>query len=847
MRNILHTILAAKFKFHLLSIILLIIVLPTLHAQDLPKKLQIKGKINTTEDKALAGASVVVRSVKNGGTSDADRRKWMVVSDKNGNFSADIEPIGPIYLEITSIGFADIFLPISPDANAITYNAGIFKMEESVNKLDNVVVTASAKKPFMEMGVDRRIFNAEAMITARGGNAVDLLRNIPGLNVDVNGGVQLRNSSPQIFVDGRPTLLTLEQIPSDDIEKVEVITNPSAKYDAGSTGGILNIVLKKNKRNGMNGLVSAGIGTPGISNANLSLNYRQGKINFFVSANHNQRGGLARSEASRISKVNDVPTSYFEQESKNDRKRRFQNIRIGLDYFMDDYNAISVSRQVTSGISENRENQTQDYFDAQRVLERTGIRTGFEESDFKRDNFQVNYRRTYQKEGKEWTADFTYGGRENSSVNDITNSFFDLNGNILSEPNVVNNMGNSDENQYTFQTDYVNPISEFSRLELGARFFNNISNDKLDVFGLNNGTATKLPLSNNYGFNEKVYAAYGNYSNKINKKWKYQGGLRIETSSFRGELKDSAQTFGYDFPGKNASIWNAIFPSVFLTYSPKEGNDFQVNFSRRIRRPRFWQINPYVDITDPQSIRKGNPELQPEFTNSFELNYNRTYEKGNIFMAVYFRNNTQDITNYTDTISAVQLEQLNSAAVAPNALLSTYINADRTNRLGVELTWQHKIGDRFEIAPNFNAQYRDVKAEVNGLNLSNTGLNWDLRLMTNYKLSAPKSKYFNNLSFQLQGEYESPEVIPQGRSLAQYEFDFAIRKDILKNNAGTITFNVNDIFNSQRWGNVTETATFFQESYRRYNVRSFRLTFSYRFGNRDLQIFKSREGGEDRG
>jgi outer membrane receptor protein involved in Fe transport len=843
-----HTTQQASLKNFILTLLFLASFVSVLSAQDLPKKLKVTGIVNTEDNKALVGASVVVRSVKDGATSEADRKKWLVGSDKNGYFSLDIEPIGPLYLEVTSIGFADIFLPLSSEAGLSTLNVGILKMEESVNNLTNVVVTASAKKPFMEMGVDRRVFNAEAMLTARGGNAVDLLRNIPGLNVDVNGGVQLRNSSPQIFVDGRPTLLTLEQIPSDDIEKVEVITNPSSKYDAGSTGGILNIVLKKNRRNGMNGLVSAGIGSPGVSNANLSLNYRQGKLNFFVSASHNQRGGIAKSEAYRISKKNGVPTGYFEQESKNDRTRRFGNIRLGLDYFMDDYNSLSISRQVTSGLFLNLENQTQEYFDAQNILERTGNRTGRDETDFKRNNLQVNYRRTFQKEGKEWTADFTYGGRENSSTNDIVNSFFDLNGNLLADPNLVNNIGNSNENQYTFQTDYVNPISESSRLELGARFFNNISNDKLDVFGLNNGTATKLSLSNNYGFKERVYAAYGNYSNKINSKWKYQGGLRIETSSFRGELKDSAQSFGYDFPGKNASIWNALFPSVFLTYSPKAGNDFQVNFSRRIGRPRFWQINPYVDITDPQNIRKGNPQLRPEFTNSFELNYNKTYDKGNIFMALYFRNNTQDITSYTDTINSAQLEQLNSAAVEPNALLSTFINADRTNRLGMELTWQHKIGDKFEIAPNFNAQYRDVKAQVNGLNLSNSGFNWDLRLMTNYKLSVPKSKIFNNLSFQLQGEYESPEVIPQGRSLAQYEFDFAIRKDFLKNNAGTLTFNINDIFNSQRWGNVTETETFFHESYRRWNVRSFRLTFSYRFGNRDLQIFKSRQGGgEDRG
>jgi hypothetical protein len=253
-----HTIFSSNLKINILTILFLTFT-GVLLAQNVPQKLKINGTIKTVDDKVLQGASILIRSIKDGATSDADRKRWVSVSDKNGNFSLDVEPIGPLYLEITSIGFSDIFLPLYPEKNVNTFSTGILNMEESVNKLNNVVVTASAKKPFMEMGVDRRIFNADAMLTARGGNAVDLLRNIPGLNVDVNGGVQLRNSSPQIFVDGRPTLLTLEQIPSDDIEKVEVITNPSAKYDAGSTGGILNIILKKSRRNGINGLISAGI------------------------------------------------------------------------------------------------------------------------------------------------------------------------------------------------------------------------------------------------------------------------------------------------------------------------------------------------------------------------------------------------------------------------------------------------------------------------------------------------------------------------------------------------------------------------------------------------------------
>lgn len=796
----------------------------------------ISGKITNTQGKLLEGASVVAWAI-----SGADTLKTGTSTDKSGDFRLQSPPAAIMKLEVSMVGYETITADLGNPGTAGNLDAGTLTLAEKANAL--AAVTVVAKKPFMQMGVDRRTFNADAVVIAKGGTAVDLLRNIPGLNVDVNGGVELRNSTPQIFVDGRPTLLSLEQIPSDDIERVEVITNPSARYDAGSTGGILNIILKKNRRRGFNGNLSLGAGTPGIALGNMSLNYRQGKINFFVSGGYNRRGGIADSEADRTNKSNGVATGFFRQESNNDRLRSFSNIRFGIDYFMDEFNSVSISKDFNDGRFGNNEQQQQYYYNAAKELTQTGLRTGDESFGYRRNNLQVNYRRTFEKQEKEWTADFTWNGGNNGGSGDIINRFFSTSGVQIGPDNVIFNEGDGTGNQFTFQTDYVNPLSEVSKLEMGARFFSNQSRDRLNVFSIDGATATKLPLSNHYSFEERIFALYGNYSNAFTKKWKYQAGLRYEQSVFKGELIDSAQQFGYKYPGKN-TFWNAFFPSLFLTHTVKEGTDIQINFSRRIRRPNFWQINPYVDITDPQNIRRGNPTLQPEFTNSFEVNYSKTYEKGNVFVSLYFRNNTEDITQYTDTITADQLSQLNNAAIAPNALISTFINADRTNRTGLELTWQHKFNEAFDITPNFNAQYRDVKARVNDLDLSNTGFNWNFRTTANYKIITPKKPLFNNIAFQLQGEYESPRVLPQGRTLPMYGFDFALKKDFLKNNAATLTFNINDVLNSRRMGSITETESFEQEAYRRWNVRNFRLTFSYRFGNKDLQIFKRRE---DRG
>jgi outer membrane receptor protein involved in Fe transport len=356
-----------------------------------------------------------------------------------------------------------------------------------------------------------------------------------------------------------------------------------------------------------------------------------------------------------------------------------------------------------------------------------------------------------------------------------------------------------------------------------------------------------LPLSNNYKYLENIHAAYFTYSNK----WgslKYQLGLRGEYSRFDGELVDSAQKFGYEYPSSWDNLFNALFPSMFITKSITEDQDLQFNYSRRIRRPNFWQMNPFIDITDPLNIRVGNPALQPEFINSFEINYNVNYEGGNFLASVFWRNNPNDITMYSDTITAEQYQKLNNAAVDPNAIVNTFINANVTNRYGTEFTLQHKIGRNFDITPTANFQYRKVKADVKDLNLDNEGFSWEGKLILNYKTTDRASSLFKNFSGQVIGEYESPEVIPQGRRKAEYSVDIALRKDFLKDKRGTLTFSVNDLFNTLRFGTIYDTESFYQDGYRRWNVRSFRLTFNYKFGNSDFKLFKrneNREGGDD--
>ncbi|TXJ29397.1 MAG: TonB-dependent receptor [Chitinophagaceae bacterium] len=784
-------------------------------------------------------------------SSNKDSLITGMLTRANGDFNFDQLPsLKRFRLQISAIGYATWEQVITPEygkgneQNKFRTDLGNISLEAEAKQLGEVVVTSS--KPALEMGIDRKVFNASKSLVSSGGTAIDLMKNIPSVSVDVDGNVQLRNSTPQVFVDGRPTILTLDQIPADNIERVELITNPSAKFDAASSGGIINIVLKKNKRVGLNGLVTVGAGIPDIATGNINLNVRQGKFNVFLSGGYNQSGGKAKAEAIRQNKSNGTIRDYFNQYSTNDRQRRFGSLRAGVDYFIDNRNTISLTQQFGTGRFTYEENQQQEYLDANRVLSHNGSRVADGRNNFKRNGTNLNYKHSFPETGHELTVDVNYNYGNSSERSDIINSFSNPDGSPYQPSSLVNNSGRGSTDQVIIQADYARPIGENGKIEGGIRSYHNLYKSRFDAYAMNNGQAEKLPLSNNYEYKEMVNALYGTYSNKVGK-FSYQAGLRAEYSRFNGLLVDSAFKFGYEYPSAIKNIWDALFPSLFLTRQFGEEDQLQFNYSRRIRRPSFWQLNPFIDINDPANLRQGNPLLKPEFINSFELNYSHNYKSGNWLAVLYFRNNPDDITEFSDTISVQQYEQLKNAGVSPNAILNTYVNASTTNRYGAEFTVQQNIGKNFDLTPSVNMQYRTVKARVHDMNLSNEGFNWDAKLTMNYKIETQRSSLFNGLGFQLINEYESSEVIPQGKRKPQFSMDFAMRKDFLKGNKATITFSVNDVLNSRRWGTIYDTENFYQDSYRRWSVRSFRLTFSYKFGKSDFSLSnRKRDNNEGR-
>lgn len=808
--------------------------------------------VDIQTNKGVEAASVQLYAVITDSVSHQERDSLIaaMLSRPNGDFNfSNIPLFSKLKLEASAVGYTlydrDFPFGIQPGVESVVNkDMGNIIMSREHERLQAVTIIAS--RPALRMGIDKKIFDVDKSLTSKGGTAIDVMKNIPSVSVDVDGNIELRNSSPTIFIDGRPTILTLDQIASDDIERIELITNPSAKYDASSTGGIINIILKKNRRNGINGIVSMSGGLPEMYSGNMNINLRQGKLNFFVSGNYNYSNNESKSNSMRQNKTGGVIDNYFKQNSINDRERKFNSIRFGADYFMDNRNTITLSQGFVKGRFNTKEQQSQQYFDATNELEQYGKRTSNERFGFDRNNSQLLYTHKFPKDGEQLDAsiNMNYGKVNDNSM--INNIFYNPDGTLSGDIRMVHNVGANNNNQVTVKVDFVNPLGDDKKLETGLRSYVNNYQSIFNSFSVDNTVETKLPLSNNYKYTESVQAAYITYTGKF-KSIGYQAGLRGEYSKFSGTLIDSARKFGYEYPAAIKNIWDALFPSLYLSKKINETDEVQLNYSRRIRRPNFWQLNPFIDINDPLNIQQGNPELKPEFTNSLEFNYSKTFKDNSNFLGViYYRNTLGDITRYSDTISAAQFEQLHNAAVDPNAILNTYINSESVNRVGIELTLQQKIGKNFDITPSFNFGYRKVKANSKSLNLSNEGFNWRGKLTANYKIvTNNESSFFDKLGFQLTSNYESPRVIPQGKRLKRYGVDFAMRKDLFAKDRGSLTFSVNDVFNSQRYGVIYDTDTFYQESYSRRRVRSFRLTFSYKFGNSDFSLFKKKNNNDD--
>ncbi len=825
------------------------------------------GKIlDASSGKAIEAASIQL--IQNKMDTITKTRKDVIVAgmltDKRGEFSLENLPVMASYkLKITAIGYKAIEQKVNFELNmagakngdfssmlgGVDKDLGNIKLEADVQQLDNVTVAAS--KPLLQMGIDRKVFNVEKNLTSEGGTAIDVMKNVPSVNVDIDGNVTLRNASPQLFVDGRPSTLTLEQIPADAIASVEIITNPSAKFDASGGGsGILNIVLKKNRKAGYNGSVRSSIDSRLRPSLGGDFNIKQQKVNFFANAQTGMRKSISTVMSTRTDFL-DTATAHLSQNNNPINRGFFAFGRLGMDYFIDNRNTLTIGGNIVRGQFKSNDEinifRDTNFINYPTTYDK-GFRTSKSIANFRNYGSTLSFKHNFTKSGKELTADINYNYSKNDNTGNFNTQYFYLNNDPKFPAAVEQSKGGGTTSFFTAQTDFANPISKTVKIEMGIRaalrkftsFNDNYIKNNLDQFVLLDG------LSNNYQFNDAVYAAYLTYAQQI-KNFNYQLGLRVESSQYDGELITQQQKFENEFPF-------SLFPSAFLSYKLSNKEDIQLNYSRKINRPNFFQLIPFIDYSDSLNLSKGNPDLIPEFTNLVELSYQNQYKNNNMFLiTAYFRNTDNLITRY-------QYKDKNPNPIKTDSvIISTFANADKSYTYGVELTGKNRIGKWWDITTSINLFDATIKAGNLSGGVDNSQFSWFVKINNNFKL--PK-----NYSIQFSGDYTAKTLLPpsgggggrggmggifgggggfgqtqvsaQGFIKPIYSFDIALKKEFLKNNAASLTLQVNDIFRTRLFATHAESPFFVQDNERRRDPQLVRLNFNWRFGKLDVSLFK---------
>ena len=754
------------------------------------------------------------------------------ITRANGDFSVDKLPLGPLRVVVSFIGYKPVEQQVTLSRERIELDMGNIDLAPDAELLKEVEIVA--EKSAMVMQVDRRVFNVEKDLSTQGGSAVDVMKNIPGLSVDVDGNVQMRGSSPQILIDGRPTSMVLDQIPAGDIERVELITNPSVAFDASSTAGILNVILKKNTKPGYNGQLQAGVGTNDRYQFGANINAKQGRWGFNLSYNFNTGRNLTNGDTRRTDLAFGETLGYFEQDSESNSGRGMNGGRFGVDLQVSNRSTLTFNQSFRSFQRDEDTDQNFTSYGPGRELLNSGIQRNFSDMEFMGLTSQLLFVHKSPKEGKQWSVDLTYNqnARDSKSQQDITRA--DVDGGADSTY-AQDNVGGSRYGQYTLQSDFVNPLSDRSKIEYGLKGNLRLDHTYLDVFVTSPGIGTDVRdslLSNDYDITEMINAAYFSWSRKLTDRWSLMAGFRFEQSWFEAKLRDKDERYSYKYPDGTANLDKAIFPSLYLVRR-WEGSDreFQVNFSRKIGRPRHWQVVPFLQYNDARNVRTGNPTIAPEMSNLAEVNHLLPFLNGKAswLTSVYGRYTSGVISSYSSPLPSDS-----------SILLTTFINGSYSANGGWENILKLEPTKGMQITLSNTLQYSNVALTSAQGGARNEGFNWEGKAMVNYRFGG-KSDW----TAQVNGEYESPEVRAQGRSLAQYGMDASVGHDFTKKL--TAVLSVNDVFYTRKWGNIVDTPFLYQESFSRREQRYVRFTLTWKFGEQRDSLFRRRTqpGGSD--
>lgn len=807
------------------------------------------GKVIDANKKGIDGATLQLKGTSFNPTTKKSTETIVgtMISAQNGDFNFEnLSIMGNFKLIISAIGYKkiekQIAFNIKMNGNANPQNMmalvdkdlGNIKLEEDPTQLQSVTVTSSGKPQF-EMGIDRKIFNVDKNLASTGQTAVEVMKNIPNLNVDIDGNVTLRNATPTLLIDNRPTTLTMDQIPSDIIDRVEIITNPSAKYDAsGGNAGILNIVLKKNKKNGYNGGLRTGIDMRGKFTGGGDLNLRSNKINFSLNANIRDNKSISSSENLRNILLTNTPTN-VNTFSDNIGLSNFSFYRGGLDYLIDNRNTFSFYGNIVKGEFGNTATQRIDSIIGGQTKNNTLNNNSV--FGFLNKGAQTSFKHLFAEVGHELSADFNY----NESTSDNNSS---INSSVFNQRTI----GSGYNKNYTSNMDYERIFKDNVKFETGIRY------NTREEFNARDQYRNEIlinSISNQLKYKESIFAAYTNLGGKKDK-LSYQLGFRVENRNYVVNVLNKQ---GKDSVESNIKLPLSLFPSAFLSYKLNDKNDFQFNYSKRINAPNPFQLQPFPDYSDPLNIAVGNPNLKPQFTHSFEVAYNNAYKKGaNLLATLYYKYSTDLITNYI-------YKDINPIS-NDSAFYSSFINANTSKVYGLELSNKTAITKWWDLNLSFNLFKSEINASIPGQDINNDLTSWFSKMNHNFKIT-------KGISLQFSGQYQAKTILPpgsgsgggggrggfgggggggfggpqstaQGYNLPNYEFDLALRKDwtFTKGRTASLTLSASDVFKTRVIKTYSESLYFTQNVTRIRDQQFFRLNFSYRFGKFDMNLFR---------
>lgn len=743
-------------------------------------------------------ASVILYS-----QTDSTKAIKVVATDSTGKYLIDNITFGDYILKFQLLGYVSSSMKLKLDA--VQKEMQPLELQADSKLLDGVEVVS--QRDLIKKTTQGFIIQAKDNLTAATGTATDLLKNTPTVVVDADGNITVRGKTPLILVNGRNSVLgATDRIPASSVESIEIINNPSAKYDADADGGIINIKLKRNTQKGTNGSVAlgAGYGAKGRGNSAFILNHQSGKWNIGLSYDNRIAERTRKAVANRTSF--NIPSEYYLLQNRHDnRLEQTHNAKFNVDYNVNDKNTISFEAIGNYGSEDNLETLASEFQNQSQVFQNKNSRFSSEHVREKAMEYALTYSKKFNNDRKYLNVNLSSSFNYDTENTDITTQSLNYDDSYLGNPYLQRTYNYQNSNVSNFKIDYANPVGKKGVLETGYKgIYRYTDADFQSQYYQNNEYVANPLASNIFHFREQVHAAYLQYRSYVGKvdsaKVKYDFGLRAEQMDNTGYAISNNVSVKRDY-------FN-LFPTANIAYFINQSDFLKLSFSRRINRPGLGQLNPFVDITDSLNQHGGNPYLKPEYINSLEAGYNKEWKKVSFSTILFYRYATNIIRPYID--------------LKPNGVALTQpMNFGNSTTYGVEGIVTAFPAKWWTVNTSFSLYQQLIDGSNVNPDLANNLLSYYGKLINNFSL-------WKGSKLQIIGNYNSPIATPQGSRIAVYYADLGFQQKILKGN-GALGLTITDVFNTQKSGLTASASDFTYQRTFKIDTRAILITFAYSF------------------